>query len=100
MVRVKVPFQALPQMNVPPIDIDVYVLYVVFKWKDVNNGFAFRNGLSRTNREVWGGVSNVEELIVPLDPITAVSLGLVTPDELGFPVGLIAAFEMLQGNSL
>lgn len=76
------------------------VLYFVPKWGNHQCGYLFDMGV--------GGISRVREyfhlgdlyqearLCIPLDPLTAIAMGLATPEELNIPPGLQAAFNLLK----
>ena len=81
---------------------NVKVKHVVYKWGGYDGGWTFNWSPSGyCNKTLFHGcnvVADMLHIIVPIDPLTAISLGLVKPEELGYPAGILAAFNMLKGN--
>jgi len=82
--------------------IPVEIIYFVCKWKSHQQGYKFDltpSGIIRT-----GQFNSLTELVqfsqmricIPIDPVTAIAQGLVTPEELGMPPGLEAAYNLLK----
>jgi hypothetical protein len=74
--------------------------YFTNKWRDNQRGFAFDHGASGWFRikefHSCTDLLSVASILIPLDPLTAIGLGLVTPEELNLPEGLQAAFNLLK----
>jgi hypothetical protein len=79
------------------------LVHIVYKWGAGNGGFTFecsssgyygKQPFNGTNP----GIVPYPTVYVPIDPLTAIGLGLVSPDELGYPAGLLAAFNIMKGN--
>lgn len=78
----------------------LHVVYFTPKWKNHQSGFLFelkREGFSKRS-EYFSIIEIIMSgrLSVPLDPLTAIGLGLVTAEELELPEGLRAAFNLLK----
>lgn len=92
----------------PPPTITLKFKHVVYAWgtgkqealgrywvfDQTYNGF--RNKILY-NSGTWADTSI---MLIPIDPLTAIGLGLVTPEELGYPAGILAAFNLLKGNQV
>lgn len=75
--------------------------YFVCKWKKPSEGYLLEwdytglrilspfNGMAYIN-------GNNGDLSIPVDPLTAMSLGAVTPEQLEFPSALVATFNLLK----
>lgn len=74
--------------------------YFTPKWGDHQTGFAFdlnSSGWFRVKEYISSQeLTNIGSIPIPLDPLTAVGLGIVTPEELNMPEGLRAAFNLLK----
>lgn len=74
----------------------VNLVYYVTKWKLPHTGWEFdslTNGMGL--RRIYSG-GYAQAIYIPVDYLTAISLGLVTPGELGLPQGAQALMEMLK----
>lgn len=47
-----------------------------------------------TTLDMIGFANN--RILIPVDPLTAISMGMVTPEQLGYPPGILAAFNLLS----
>ena len=77
------------------------VVYFIPKWGDHQRGYVFDllpSGFY--NRRQYNNLSELTQmsnrLAVPMDPLTTIAMGLVTPEELNIPPGLQAAFNLLK----
>lgn len=76
-------------------------VYFVPKWKNQQCGFTFLVSPSGFKRKgTYSGLTDLyylnRTIPIPIDPLTAIGLGLVTPQEIGLPEGLQAAFNLLK----
>lgn len=80
--------------------------YVLFKWGQhcagymfdwTSSGFANRHEFFNS-QDIYAAI-NMGGFITVIDPLTALALNLVTPEMLGYPPGVLAAFQLLRGNS-
>jgi hypothetical protein len=79
-------------------NVNIVIRYFVAKWGR-QEGFCWLSNLYGGNRQAWSGMSGTQnEINIPLDPLTAIGLGLVTPEELEYPPGILAAFNLLKGH--
>jgi len=77
--------------------MQIPVIHVVVRWAQTQ-GWRWAGPLDRQSRGHWDGSTTGHEIISFIDPLTAIGLGLVTPEELGYPEGILAAFNLLKGN--
>jgi len=77
------------------------VVYYTAHWKNHQRGYLFdmsQGGISRTG--MYLSLADLYDygrrLAIPIDPVTAISMGLVTPEEINLPEGLQAAFNLLK----
>lgn len=77
--------------------------YYVPRWRDHQRGFTvdltpsgiIRTGVYSSLTELLGYGSQMK-IPIPIDPLTAIGMGVVTPEEIGLPPGLEAAFNLLK----
>jgi hypothetical protein len=76
------------------------IVYFVPKWKQHQTGYLFRIDAGGITRErVYNSMSELVQngvVAIPIDPMTAIGMGLVTPEEINLPEGLRAAFNLLK----
>lgn len=89
--------------------IEFSIQHVVFKYGCGYSGwlFDFMSG-GFTNKRVFSGLNDFNSAMgygsvfppqpIVIDPLTAIGLNLVVPEELGLPPGMLAAFNLLKGN--
>jgi hypothetical protein len=84
----------------------ISVRHVVYKYGGYyggyNGGFFFdQSPSSFFAKTPFSGCAPIgaEDILIPIDPLTAIGLGLVTPEELNYPPGILAAFNLLRGHS-
>jgi hypothetical protein len=83
------------------LNIPLEVRHVVYKWGNGNGGFFFEESPSGFYGKVpFYGCAPIGMtcILVPIDPLTAIALMLVSPEELGYPEGILAAFNLLRGH--
>lgn len=80
---------------IAPPPVQITTRFVVLKWGKDQEGFAFWYLGRGQTKSLWNGSDN-HILDIPVDPLTAIGLGLVTPEELGYPAGILAAFNLLS----
>ena len=81
------------------IPVALHVTHVVYKWGGYNGGWLFHQSPSSFfGKEPFSGCPPFmpNTIVVPIDPLTAINLGLVTVQELGFPVEIEAAFKFFS----
>jgi hypothetical protein len=75
-------------------------VYFVPVWKNHHRGYIFTMDTGGINRHgqysTLGELYGFGRICIPLDPITAIGLGLVTPEEINMPEGLRAAYNLLK----
>jgi hypothetical protein len=89
----------VPQAPVSPPPLVLRTLYVVKIWGDFDGAYAWESvsGIPSSQRvSLFSTVSN-NTVIIFVDPISAIAMGKVTAEQLGFPEGLLAAFNLLKG---
>jgi len=75
-------------------------VYFVPVWGQHQTGYLFdltHGGMKR--RGTYSSASELAQngvVAIPIDPLTAIGMGLVTPEELNLPPGLQAAFNLLK----
>lgn len=82
--------------------VSIELRCIIYKWGPGVGGFTFYDSPSgwHGKQEFWGVPPAVPNTFnVPMDPLTAISLRLVIPEELNYPAGILAAFNVLKGNS-
>ncbi len=87
----------------PPLP-GIEVGYVVYKWRNYFNGFLFDispSGFTNRRQFTPTGINYYGGIVIPMDPITAIHLGLVTAEELGMPNSdfVQAALHIIGGPS-
>lgn len=82
------------------LTVSFEVLYFVPKYGDHQRGYLFDFGSGGITRLMeysnLGALYQAGRLCIPIDPITAIAMGLVTAQELNLPPGLQAAFNLLK----
>lgn len=82
------------------LNIAFEVLYFVPMWGDHQRGYLFDMGVGGITRlRKYVSLDDLYQdgrLCIPLDPLTAIAMGLVTPEEINIPPGLQAAFNLLK----
>lgn len=89
----------LTVMSPAPTPTTVRYVYYVAKWGNHQEGYTFDLSTGGFhNRAVYNRMGELfgNAIPIPIDPMTAVSLGLVTPEEINMPEGLRAAFNLLK----
>lgn len=91
--------QKMVQPEPPPPSIQYQ--YFVNKWKDPSHGYLMEwdyNGLRVVGEfDALAYINgNNGDISIPIDPLTAMSLGAVTPEMLKFPPAVVAAFNLLK----
>lgn len=71
--------------------------WCVFQWGQFG-GFYWRFRPWHKGPRLQFNINSLEQdsIVHVIDPLTAIGLGLVTPEELNFPPGILAAFNLLS----
>jgi hypothetical protein len=83
------------QYTPPPSTVDIYTQYVVLKWRKMH-GYCFADLVMGSTKTEYQGQYSPGIITIPIDPLTAISLRLVTPEDLEYPPGILAAFNLLS----
>ena len=88
---VSVPIYTPPQVAPPPPQVQLNVRYVIYSWKGLDgpaysydgspSGFHSKTSHARG----YDAMSSTSTIYIPIDSLTALTLKLVTPEEIGMP---------------
>lgn len=86
-----------PQQSRIPPNVSIRYAYYVSVWRKPH-GFMWDNVQGHHAPPIHIHIANWQHdiILIPIDPLTAISMNMVTAEQLEYPPGLLAAFNLLS----